>query len=169
MQGSYCAPVKFKGKDRRQRWCRRWRLSCGRKPRARGPRCSGAHACTDPRTAGHPCSGREQLGLRELRAPGFGRGPGGEGLRYLHSSKRAGADRGGGRLGKQVKENKLFKPLNIHDSSFAQANRKRINPFTTLLNALKKKRRRRRRMRVPAGSGASGEEYENIDPRRLEA
>lgn len=46
-------------------------------------------------------------------------------------------------MGKQVKENKLFKPLNIHDSSFARANRKRINPFTTLLNAFKKKKKKK--------------------------
>lgn len=126
-----------------------------------------------PRVHGSPHRGpplQRRGAVRTLRTEGarLWDGPGGEGLRYLHSSKPAGADRGGGRLGKQVKENKLFKPLNIHDSSFAQANRKRINPFTTLLNAFKKRRRRRRRMRVAAGSGASGEEYENMDPRRLE-
>lgn len=37
--------------------------------------------------------------------------------------------------GKERKENKLCSPLNIHDSSFAKANGKHINPFTTLLNA----------------------------------
>lgn len=41
------------------------------------------------------------------------------------------------RLGKKEKENKLCSPLNIHDSSFAEANGKHINPFTTLLNAKK--------------------------------
>lgn len=41
------------------------------------------------------------------------------------------------RLGKKEKENKLCAPLNIHDSSFAEANGKHINPFTTLLNAKK--------------------------------
>lgn len=41
------------------------------------------------------------------------------------------------RLGKKEKENKLCAPLNIHDSSFAEANGKHINPFTTLLNARK--------------------------------
>lgn len=46
--------------------------------------------------------------------------------------------RGGGpTLGKKEKENKLRSPLNIHDSSFAKANGKHINPFTTLLNAEK--------------------------------
>lgn len=40
-------------------------------------------------------------------------------------------------MGKKEKENKLCSPLNIHDSSFAKANGKHINPFTTLLNAKK--------------------------------
>ena len=48
--------------------------------------------------------------------------------------------RGWQRLGKKEKENKLCSPLNIHDSSFAEANGKHINPFTTLLNAKKKKK-----------------------------
>lgn len=43
---------------------------------------------------------------------------------------------GSGWAGKE-KENKLCWPLNIHDSSFAKANGKHINCFTTLLNAKK--------------------------------
>lgn len=99
-----------------------------------------------------------------------GLGGGGQGLRYLHSSKRTRAEPevGGGGWRKKVKENKLLEPLNIHDGSFAQANRKHINPFTTLLNALKR-RRGGRRMKITAGSGTSGEEYENMDHRRLAA
>lgn len=38
---------------------------------------------------------------------------------------------------RKEKGNKLCAPLNIHDSSFAEANGKHINPFTTLLNAKK--------------------------------
>lgn len=48
---------------------------------------------------------------------------------------QAGCRRGTQGAGKKVKENKLFSPLNIHDSSFTKANGKHINPFTTLLNA----------------------------------
>lgn len=98
---------------------------------------------------------------------GLGGRSGAEIFTFLQADQ--GRARGGGRrLGKKVKENKLLEPLNIHDGSFAQANRKHINPFTTLLNALKR-RRGGRRMKITAGSGTSGEEYENMDHRRLAA
>lgn len=56
---------------------------------------------------------------------------------YISPSCLRGGWGWGTRLGKKEKENKLHSPLNIHDSSFAKANGKHINPFTTLLNAKK--------------------------------
>lgn len=150
LQGSYCAAVKFKGKDRPGEAttggaCRgpgRGGSPVSPAPTAPHPRLlsssregklqrkGGYHAGWWGRKKKNPPDRVRTLGIEGTQHYLGSRQPAGEGPRYLHSPSRLGV--GGQELGKKVKENKLFPPLNIHDSSFAKANGKHINPFTTL-------------------------------------
>lgn len=183
MQGSYCAPAKFKGKDHLSgpRSCRTGR---GRG----GPGQAEPHACPALRTAATTLAAswgatreREERGkkkksphqtgqnieLSEPSALGPGQGVRGEIFTFLQAKEgRAGGWREGW---ERVKENKLLLPLNIHDSSFAKANGKHINPFTTLLNAKRKEKKENKMDEGHSLLWANWKEYENLDHRRLEA
>lgn len=99
-------------------------------PAARDP-CERGPGVTGSGVGGVQGAGKRGRGIpldavRTLRTESaqccLGIPPEGEGPRYLHCSEKEGG--GGthmaGRLGKKAKENKLFWPLNIHDSSLAK-------------------------------------------------
>lgn len=109
----------------------------------------------------------QNIELGEPSALGSGQGVRGEIFTFLQAKEgRAGGWREGW---ERVKENKLLLPLNIHDSSFAKANGKHINPFTTLLNAKRKEKKENKMDEGHSLLWANWKEYENLDHRRLEA
>lgn len=109
----------------------------------------------------------QNIELSEPSALGPGQGVRGEIFTFLQAKEgRAGGWREGW---ERVKENKLLLPLNIHDSSFAKANGKHINPFTTLLNAKRKEKKENKMDEGHSLLWANWKEYENLDHRRLEA
>lgn len=150
----------------------------GRAPRVSGP----AHRCHHPgclvggyerereergKKKKSPHQTGQNIELSEPSALGPGQGVRGEIFTFLQAKEgRAGGWREGW---ERVKENKLLLPLNIHDSSFAKANGKHINPFTTLLNAKRKEKKENKMDEGHSLLWANWKEYENLDHRRLEA
>lgn len=185
MQGSYCAPVKFKGKDRLSgpQSCRTGRGRGGpgqaEEPHARPALRTAATTLaawwgatrererTGEKKKKSPHQTGQNIELGEPSALGSGQGVRGEIFTFLQAKEgRAGGWREGW---ERVKENKLLLPLNIHDSSFAKANGKHINPFTTLLNAKRKEKKENKMDEGHSLLWANWKEYENLDHRRLEA